>query len=89
MLPEIIARARSGDFAPLAAALAGFDDSTEEELNAALHYSVTCTEDVPRITPELRHAALDGALSARWWRASSTSATCGRAARCRPISRRR
>jgi pimeloyl-ACP methyl ester carboxylesterase len=65
MLPEIIARARSGDFTPLAAALAGFDDSTEEELNAALHFSVTCAEDVPRITPELRHAALDGALSAR------------------------
>ena len=52
MLPEILARARAGDFTPLAAALAGFADSTEEDINTALHYSVTCAEDVPRITPE-------------------------------------
>ena len=65
MLPEILARARAGDFTPLAAALAGFADSTEEDINTALHYSVTCAEDVPRITPERRRAALDGTLSAR------------------------
>ncbi len=64
MLPEIIGRARAGDFAPLAAMMSSFDDKAFDTLNAALHYSVTCTEDVPRITPERRAAALKDLSSA-------------------------
>lgn len=64
LLPEILARARDGDFTPLAATLSAFDDALEGELNAALHYSVTCAEDVPRITPERKRAALAGARTA-------------------------
>jgi pimeloyl-ACP methyl ester carboxylesterase len=64
MLPQILARAEAGDFAPLAATLSLLDQSTETELNAALHYSVTCAEDVPRITPESRAKALAGLRSA-------------------------
>jgi pimeloyl-ACP methyl ester carboxylesterase len=60
LLPEILARARDGDFAPLMATLSAFDDAMEGDLNAALHYSVTCAEDVPRITPERKRAALEG-----------------------------
>lgn len=64
LLPEIVARARDGDYAPLAAALSMFDDSLDDTLNAALHYSVTCAEDVPRITAERRRHALQGLRSA-------------------------
>jgi pimeloyl-ACP methyl ester carboxylesterase len=64
LLPEILARARDGDFAPLAAVVSAFDDVLEGELNAALHYSVTCAEDAPRITPERKRAALQGARTA-------------------------
>jgi len=58
LLPEILARARDGDFAPLVATLSAFDDAMEGELNAALHYAVTCAEDVPRVTPARERAAL-------------------------------
>jgi pimeloyl-ACP methyl ester carboxylesterase len=64
MLPEILARARGGDFTPLVAAVSSLDDASELDLNAALHYSVTCAEDVPRITPERRASALAGTLGA-------------------------
>ena len=64
LLPVIIARAKAGDYAPLAATLSMFDDSIDNALNAALHYSVTCAEDVPRITAAARRRALDGLASA-------------------------
>jgi len=56
LVPEIIARAAAGDFGPLyaTASLATLD--LAEQLNSALHYSVTCTEDVPRVTPADRAA---------------------------------
>ncbi len=64
LLPEILARARDGDFAPLVATLSAFDDAMEGELNAALHYAVTCAEDVPRVTPARERAALEGTRAA-------------------------
>ena len=64
LLPEILARARDGDYAPLAATLAMLDESLDNALNAALHYSVTCAEDVPRITAAARTRALEGLDSA-------------------------
>jgi pimeloyl-ACP methyl ester carboxylesterase len=64
MLPEIITRAQIGDYAPLAATLSMFDESFDNVLNAALHYSVTCAEDAPRITADARKHALDGLQSA-------------------------
>jgi pimeloyl-ACP methyl ester carboxylesterase len=63
LLPEILSRAEHGDFAPLAATLSAFDDSTDNALNGALFYSVTCAEDVPRITTE-RKSVLDDLRSA-------------------------
>ena len=64
MLPEIITRAQIGDYAPRAATLSMFDESFDNVLNAALHYSVTCAEDAPRITADARKHALDGLQSA-------------------------
>ena len=59
-----------------------------EQMNAALHYSVTCAEDVPRIT---RAERTNGARRRARARARATGrspcATCGRTARCPPISR--
>ncbi|MEO8847122.1 MAG: alpha/beta fold hydrolase [Casimicrobiaceae bacterium] len=65
LLPEILSRAERGDYAPLLALLAMFDDSFEDSINAALHYSVTCAEDVPRITPAARERVLANATIAR------------------------
>jgi len=60
MLPEIVSRAQAGDYAPLAATLSLLDDSFDNAISAALYYSVTCAEDVPRITPAARVRALAG-----------------------------
>ncbi|HEY5365354.1 MAG TPA: alpha/beta hydrolase, partial [Casimicrobiaceae bacterium] len=65
MLPEIVSRAQAGDYAPLAATLSLLDDSVDNSVSAALHYSVTCTEDVPRITPAARERALAGVPGAQ------------------------
>ena len=61
-----------------------------EQMNAALHFSVTCAEDVPRITPDVRATALAGL---------QTRAACRKVDRgvrrvaaghaCRPTSRSR
>jgi pimeloyl-ACP methyl ester carboxylesterase len=60
LLPEMLALAAAGDFGPLLAATQATSASIAEQLNAALHFSVTCAEDVPRITPDARAAALAG-----------------------------
>lgn len=49
LLPEVIARAAAGDFAPLFATVDLVTADLAEQLNTALHYSVTCAEDVPRV----------------------------------------
>jgi pimeloyl-ACP methyl ester carboxylesterase len=53
LLPEMLALAAAGDYGPLFAATQSLSGNLAEQLNAALHFSVTCAEDVPRITPEL------------------------------------
>jgi len=60
LLPEMLALAAAGDFGPLLAATQVTNTSLADQLNAALHFSVTCAEDVPRITPDVRAAALAG-----------------------------
>ncbi len=52
--------AAAGDYGPLFAATQSTSTNLVEQLNAALHFSVTCAEDVPRITPDLAAAALAG-----------------------------
>ncbi len=58
MIPPILTAARNGDFGPLVGALGAGGDDTDAQLNSALFYSVTCAEDVPRVTPVRRAAAL-------------------------------
>ena len=62
LMPEIIARAQAGDFGPLLATTQLITGNLSEQLNAALHYSVTCAEDVPRATTDAR-LALEGVRS--------------------------
>ena len=58
LIPELLSRALAGDYAPLVAASLLITGDRSEQLNAALHYSVTCAEDVRRITPEARREVL-------------------------------
>jgi pimeloyl-ACP methyl ester carboxylesterase len=58
LLPEMLALAAKGEFAPLFAANPHLSTRESELTNAALHFSVTCAEDVPRITPELAQSTL-------------------------------
>jgi pimeloyl-ACP methyl ester carboxylesterase len=74
LLPEMLALAASGDFAPLFAANPQMSTREAEQLNAALHFSVTCAEDVPRITPDLEKTVLDGLPARRL--ALQTIAVC-------------
>jgi pimeloyl-ACP methyl ester carboxylesterase len=60
LVPVILERAARGDYEPLAAATLSFTADIAEQMNAALHYSVTCAEDVPRIDAEARRTVLDG-----------------------------
>jgi len=60
LLPEMLRLAAAGDYGPLFAATQSTNTNPLEQLNLALHYSVTCAEDVPRITPDLATAALAG-----------------------------
>jgi len=64
MLPEIVGRAAAGDYGPLLATTSMTIADTAARMNAALHFSVTCAEDVPRITPAARDAALASARTA-------------------------
>lgn len=60
LLPEVIGRAAGGDFGPLFAAVSMLTNDLAEQMNTALHYSVTCAEDVPRIAPSDASRALAG-----------------------------
>ena len=56
LIPEIVQRAADGDFAPLFATAQLVTGELAEQTNTALHYTVTCTEDTPRVTPDERVA---------------------------------
>lgn len=58
LLPELLERAAHGDYAPLFAAIQSVTANLAEQMNAALHYSVTCAEDVPRISPDAQTRGL-------------------------------
>jgi pimeloyl-ACP methyl ester carboxylesterase len=58
LLPEMLALAAAGDYGPLFAATQSFTTNVAEQMNAALHFSVTCAEDVPRIAPGAQEKAL-------------------------------
>lgn len=49
LLPELLSLAAAGDYSPLLAANVALTGGMNEAMNAALHFSVTCAEDVPRI----------------------------------------
>jgi pimeloyl-ACP methyl ester carboxylesterase len=51
LLPEAIGRAAAGDFGPLHAGAMLVTADLDAQSNTALHYSVTCAEDVSRIAP--------------------------------------
>jgi len=54
LIPELLALAHAGEYAPLLAASLTVVGDLPYEFNPALFYSVTCTEDVPRVTREER-----------------------------------
>ncbi len=56
LLPEMISRAAAGDYGPLYAAAMLATVDLAEQVNNALYYSVTCAEDVPRITANAKEA---------------------------------
>ena len=58
LLPEIIALVSAGDYGALFAGAMLVTGDVSEQINNALYYSVTCTEDVPRVTPSDVAAAL-------------------------------
>ena len=74
LLPEMLSLAARGDFGPLFAANPSMSSRESERINPALHFSVTCAEDAPRITPEALQSAL-GDLPARRL-AEQTIAVC-------------
>lgn len=53
-LPEILERGANGDWAPLAAVAQMVTSDFAEQTTLALHYAVTCAEDVPRVAAEDR-----------------------------------
>jgi len=58
LLPEVIGSVSAGDYAPLFAGAMLVSGDLSRQVNNALHYSVTCAEDAPRITPADVAAAL-------------------------------
>jgi len=65
LIPELVQRARDNDYAPLIAAALAMTSDLPEQMNAALHYSVTCAEDVPRIDATTRTKVLFGSRAGR------------------------
>ena len=59
LIPELLALARDGDFAPLVAASLVAIGDLPDQFSPALHYSVTCAEDVPRVTRDERANGVD------------------------------
>jgi pimeloyl-ACP methyl ester carboxylesterase len=62
LVPEVVARAAAGDLGPLLASATLLTGNLTEQVNTALHYSVTCSEDVPRASADARRA-LEGMRS--------------------------
>ena len=62
LIPELLALARNGDYAPLIAASLVSVGDLPYQFSPALHYSVTCAEDVPRVT---RAERIDGVPDGR------------------------
>ena len=60
LLPEMLGLAAAGDYGPLLAATQSTNTNLAEQLNTALHFSVTCAEDAPRIAPDLAAQSLAG-----------------------------
>jgi pimeloyl-ACP methyl ester carboxylesterase len=60
LLPEVIGRAAAGDFGPLFTGAMLVTADLDEQSNTALHYAVTCAEDIPRIAPADAASALAG-----------------------------
>ena len=72
LIPELLALARDGEFAPLLAASLVVVGDLPDQFNPALHYSVTCAEDVPRVTrAERANGVADGRVRALARRAIS------------------
>jgi pimeloyl-ACP methyl ester carboxylesterase len=63
LVPELIDLAHKGDYEPLAAAALALTADPSEQMNAALHYSVTCAEDAPRVDRAAATQALAGTRS--------------------------
>ncbi len=63
LIPEVIGRAAAGDYGPLFAAALLVTGNLTEQMNVALHYSVTCTEDAPRLSAGAARTALEGVRS--------------------------
>jgi pimeloyl-ACP methyl ester carboxylesterase len=63
MMPEMIARTAKGDYGPLFAAALLLSGNLAEQMNAALHYSVTCAEDAPRLSLGGVRGGLEGLRS--------------------------
>jgi pimeloyl-ACP methyl ester carboxylesterase len=59
LIPQLLALAHEGDFAPLVAASLVIIGDLPDQFSPALHYSVTCAEDVPRVTRDERINGVD------------------------------
>ena len=59
LVPTLLAQARSGDFAPLAAAALMVTQDAQRSMNMALHYAVVCAEDAPRVDAAEARRAFD------------------------------
>jgi pimeloyl-ACP methyl ester carboxylesterase len=49
LLPELLIRAKQGDYAPLMAMTSVFGEFAEEKIFVGMRFSVVCAEDVPRL----------------------------------------
>ncbi len=49
LLPELLVRAKLGDYAPLMAMTSVFGEFAEEKVFAGMRFSVVCAEDMPRL----------------------------------------
>jgi len=59
LIPELLALAQAGDFAPLVAASLVVIGDLPDQFSPGLHYSVTCAEDVSRVTRAERTNGVD------------------------------
>ena len=57
LLPYVLDRASRGEYAPLAAQLLGFGSHLERQLAYGMNLAVSCSEDLPHVTPADRARA--------------------------------